>query len=487
MLHKAAEIIMDVISYTSTVVGSLSDVREGLVFRSGEYGVDTGDSSVMETEEERKAKAAAGTTTTNIAAQGVVVSNAKSHINKINKYVPGLGTFIDIIFSPNFGLLLGMAGIALSFLSPLGPAVGIAAVVLGSAYMTMGLVMSAMHEQDRVINKQITTVVKELDKDLTEIANLKGKCNDINTTRGIGIDMEKVFSIMGGRQLINAANTTQTSQPYSWWKNPLQSLLIRFPMTAFSLGTGIATLNPLTIGLAVPMTLLGEASAARVDQRNSKVAASHAEEMTNIRNKMGLEKKEGKEGLEAYAEQLSEVKRDKMAMERFSNDYERILDAMQAKGITPTNENLQDVFQDEYLAKQPKVSIPTHTLTLGEAFLSNINNGFTWSKAMSANSPLVPEYGWAYNDNAYKYNVVRERVRTQSPELSPSQLDKKTDIEAKAPGTDVNQKLGIAAVDIDASVDKLAQTSRAADPNHWRNTVRPPSAVAHSLVQVGGP
>ncbi len=482
MFTKVPQMIISVISYGSIAIRAARAIREGFLFRSSEYGVADKDSSVFESEEERRKKNAAQIPViARSEAENKAVSNAENHIDKINKYVPGLGSIINVIFSPNVALVLALIGAVLSFFTPLGIGVGIAAVVLNVAYITSGLVLGALGEQNKQINKQITTVVKELQKDLGEIDKTQNKINAITLAYNIkGIDIKQIFSDREGMKerlqtALDGDHKNQIAPAYSGVRPALEGVARRFPLSGFMLGIGIATLNPLNIGLAVSMAILGESSAIRSDQRNAKITALHAQEMANIRSEMGLPKLEGEQGLKVYAEILSDTKTRKMAMERFSNDYEGIIKAMTDKGITPTNENLRSVFQEEYLAKQPRVSIPIHTLNFGEALLSVINNGMTWSKSINANSPVVPAYEWAYNDNAYKYIAIKEKQRALHPDLTEKELDKAIAAVANNKDHTANEKLGLSKVNIDTAVEKLVvgMENQGHTQNFWQNTVHP--------------
>ncbi|MCE2993619.1 MAG: hypothetical protein ACK5WS_05945 [Alphaproteobacteria bacterium] len=99
---------------------------------------------------------------------------------------------------------------------------------------------------------------------------------------------------------------------------------------------------------------------------------------------------------------------------------------MKGIGITPTEDNLRSIFQNQYLATQPHVEIPTHVMTYGEAIATSINNGWRWSDAIDAKSPFVEQYEWAYNDSAYKHSAIQQEVRDGMPGLSAQEVVEKT-------------------------------------------------------------
>lgn len=433
MLEKIITIGLDVFGYATTALSTFTQIRDGFVLRSGEYGVSTQDSglatSIDDTkaqEEERKKNA----TSAEMVEGAPVESNASAYINKINKKIPYLGDAIDILFSPNVALIIGVIGVALSFFSPLGPIVGGVSVALMGTVMIAGVLLGGLNQQQSDINKQITTVVKEIDKDLDAMSKSKERMNAINVKLGVDVDINDVFKgvgIMSSRTFAKIMGVDQPTEEYSAIKTALSGTVMRFILGGgFALGTGIATLNPLTIGMTVAGMVLGEVSSIRSDQRAAKVEAQHAKDMAGIRSNVGLPELTGKIGLKSYAELLSEVKREKVAMEKFEKDYEKIITQFQTAGITPSNDNMRAVFKNEYLAKEPKIAIPTHPMSYLDSLATSINNGWKWSTAVSAKSPLVPEHDWAYNDNAYKYLRIKEQVQAKEPTLDPDRLNART-------------------------------------------------------------
>ena len=405
MIDKIFMIVYQVVNWMTFAIASVANLRDAVLLRSEHY---------ESVDEEKKG---------DVVTERDLLTNASYYINKINSYVPGLGHVIDYMFSPNICLVIMAIAAAASFFSPLGLGVGIASVVLLSCATIAGVMLSGVAQREIDIKKQTTSIVKSLEKDIDDIETSLGALKVMNAKKGLNFDVERLLKDSVYGRLSDLAFQKPDSQKYSAFDAAISGIAMRFPVNGFMFATGIATLNPLVIGLTVTSVVLGEAAVIRQDQTLSKINADFDEEMSIAKSKLGLPEVSGEQGLKDYAEILSEVKRTKFALARFQKDYESILDGMALRGIQPSEENLRDIFAKEYLASQPRVNIPTHVLSYGESLATCINNGWTWSDSMNAKSPFVEEYAWAYSDNAYKYNAIEQAVKAKKEESSEDAED----------------------------------------------------------------
>lgn len=464
VIDQVVGILNAIYQFGSLAVSTVRNLRD-VALGSKQYDVAEVDDQTDEQKESEEKKKGA--------------SKASYYIDKMNSVVPGFGTFVNYVFSPNVALVLGLIGVAASFFSPLGVGVGAATVALLGTLTVAGIFLGGYATKQLDIQKQTTSVVKEIEKDGLGIEKQLQNLDSINKKMGVNIDVSKIVSgsIAGSlSQMSSVMEKTVVEKP-GFLKSVIGGIATRFPINGFMLGTGIATLNPLTIGIMVPVMILGEAASIRQDRANVNANVKYEEEMADRRHKFGLPEIEGEEGLKTYTATLSELKRTKNALARFERDYESILTGMAERGITPTEDNLRGVFQNQYLATEPYVDIPTHVMSYGEALAQSFNNGWTWSKSMDAKSPFVEQYEWAYNDNAYKYSAVQQEVKANMPGKSEEQVAAKTsevikDIEKlkQDPNAEVSEdakaihaKLQEKKVEVGGVLDDMVEASK---PKH---------------------
>jgi len=93
-------------------------------------------------------------------------SKAAYYVEKINDVIPGFGSFVNYLLSPNVLILLAAIGAGCSFFSPLGIAFGIPSVILLSSITIAMIVGGVVMTKNMDIQKQTTSVIKEIEKEV---------------------------------------------------------------------------------------------------------------------------------------------------------------------------------------------------------------------------------------------------------------------------------------------------------------------------------
>jgi hypothetical protein len=246
-------------------------------------------------------------------------SKAAYYVEKINDVIPGFGSFVNYLLSPNVLILLAAIGAGCSFFSPLGIAFGIPSVILLSSITIAMIVGGVVMTKNMDIQKQTTSVIKEIEKDGLEIKSKLEDLQKMNGTMNLNIDVNKIVSnSMYGSlsQMASVLEKPEVEKP-TFFESIRGGVAGRFPINAFMLGTGIATLNPLIIGLTVTSVILGEASQIREEAALAEVYAKFNNDRAQKNYNLGLPNLEGEEGLKTYRDFLCQLKREKFALERF--------------------------------------------------------------------------------------------------------------------------------------------------------------------------